>query len=206
MYNQSIQSSTFPSKWKTSIVIPIPKVNNPRYASDMRPISLIPLPGKILELMINSKLKTYMANNNVLSENQHDFRKSHSTITSICTLLYNTYHNANTLKDIYFIYLDLKKAFDTVSHNILLGKLGNIGLDQNTISWFSSNLQERKQYVKFNNKNSNTLDVTYGVPQGSILGPTLFSLYINDLTELLPSTKILLYAEDTVLYGRYPRP
>ena len=204
LYNKSIRSVTFPSRWKTSIVIPIPKIYNPIHASDMRPISLIPLPGKILEHLISKRIKTFLAQNKVLSENQHGFRKSHSTITSICTLLHNIYNNVNHKKDTYLLYLDLKKAFDTVSHNILIGKLGNIGLDQKTVSWFSNYLNDRKQYVKFVNQNSNILSVSYGVPQGSILGPTLFSIYINDLADLLPPENILLYADDTVLYGSNP--
>ena len=126
---------------------PIPKVKIPVHASDMRPISFIPLPGKILEHMISKRLNKFVFDNKVLSDNQHGFRKSHSTITSICTLLHNIYNNANLYKDTYLVYLDLKKAFDTVSHKILLGKLGNISLDQKTILWFSSYLTNRKQYV-----------------------------------------------------------
>ena len=97
--------------------------------------------------MISKRLNKFVFDNKVLSDNQHGFRKSHSTITSICTLLHNIYNNANLYKDTYLVYLDLKKAFDTVSHKILLGKLGNISLDQKTILWFSSYLTNRKQYV-----------------------------------------------------------
>ena len=204
MYNCSILNSTFPDAWKISIVVPLPKVTNPKQAADMRPISLIPLPGKILEHLISSRLKNYLETNNILTENQHGFRKNHSTISAICTLLHNVYTNFHMNKDTYLIYLDLKKAFDTVSHKILLNKLSRIGLDTTTISWFNSYLNNRKQYVKLNTDCSSLKNISYGVPQGSILGPTLFSLYINDLSDVLPKSSLLLYADDTVIHGTDP--
>ena len=204
LFNSSIRKSIFPQKWKVSIVVPLPKTAAPTVASDMRPISLIPLPGKILEHLISMRLKVYLDNNNILAANQHGFRKGHSTITAINTLLNDIYKNVNSLSETYLVYLDLKKAFDTVSHKILLNKLCGYGFDQRTISWFSSYLNGRSQLVKFNNINSSRKDISYGVPQGSILGPTLFSLYINDITELFPRDCIILYADDTVLYGKDP--
>ena len=200
LYNQSLEQFKFPSAWKTSIVVPIPKVNTPKFASDFRPISLIPLPGKILEHMISHRLKTYISHNNILTPNQHGFRKDHSTITSVTTLLNDIYNNMNKHKDTYLIYLDLKKAFDTVSHQIL-NKLGSFGLDIGTVNWFKSYLGNRQQYVKFNNINSSILPTSYGVPQGSILGPTLFALYINDLADKFHHKNIVLYADDTVIYN-----
>ena len=154
LYNQSLISAKFPLSWKTSIVVPIPKVNNPKFASDLRPISLISLPGKILEHLISFRLKTYISQNNILTPNQHGFRKDHSTITSVTSLLHNIYNNVNITKDTFLIYLDLKKAFDTVSHQILINKIGNFGLDYRSINWFKSYLENRQQYVKFNNNNS----------------------------------------------------
>ena len=204
IYNTSIQTSTFPETWKRSIVVPLPKVNNPKYAADMRPISLIPLPGKLFEHLISSRLKVYLDNNNILTPVQHGFRKAHSTITSVTTLLHKIYVNTNSRKDSYLVYLDLKKAFDTVSHKILINKLGNLGLDQKTVQWFVSYLENRQQYVKFNNEISSVESILYGVPQGSVLGPTLFSIYINDLAELLGTDNLLLYADDTVIYNTDP--
>ena len=201
LYNQSLRQAKFPTVWKTSIVVPIPKVNTPKYASDFRPISLIPLPGKILEHLISLRLKKYISHNNILTPNQHGFRKDHSTITSVTSLLNSIFDNVNIHKDTFLIYLGLKKAFDTVSHTILINKLSNFGLDINSVNWFISYLGNRQQYVKFNNVNSSTLSIRYGVPQGSILGPTLFALYINDLADLINHENIILYADDTVLYN-----
>ena len=205
IYNTSIKTSTFPESWKKSIVVPLPKINNPKFAADMRPISLIPLPGKILEHLISIRLKMYLDENDILTPVQHGFRKGHSTITSITTLLHKIFVNTNNRKDSYLVYLDLKKAFDTVSHEILINKLGNIGLDHNTVKWFTSYLENRRQYVKFNNEVSAVENILYGVPQGSVLGPTLFSIYINDLADLLGTDGVLLYADDTVIYNTDPR-
>ena len=185
-------------------MVPIPKVNTPKFASDFRPISLIPLPGKILEHMISLRLKAYISCNNILTKNQHGFRKDHSTITSVTALLNNIYNNVNIQKDTFLIYLDLKKAFDTVSHQILINKLGGFGLDAGTVTWFNSYLGNRQQLVKFNNVTSSVLPISYGVPQGSILGPTLFALYINDLASLFDHENIILYADNTVIYNTDP--
>ena len=151
--------------------------------------------------MISNRLKEYLTRNDILVPNQHGFRKSHSTITSISTLMQHMYENTNILKETFLIFLDFKKAFDTVSHKILVNKLGTFGLDEQTIKWFSSYLTDRSQLVKLNGLNSQPLTISYGVPQGSILGPTLFSLYINDLIDTLPNNNIVLYADDTVLFG-----
>ena len=191
--------NTFPTAWKTSIVVPIPKVNNPKFASELRPISLIPLPGKILEHLASVRLKNFIKSNNI--PNQHGFREGHSIVISITTLLQNIFSNVNNQVDAFLVYLDLKKAFDTVSHPILLNKLGNLGLDNKSGRWFRDYVDDRYQYVKFNNVNSSMLPTKYGVPQGSIFGPTLFALYINDLAAKFNHENILLYANDTVLFG-----
>ena len=122
MYNGSLTHCIFPDKWKYSNVIPLPKVPNPKTASDMRPISLLPLPGKIFEHIISARLKKYLDVNDILTEKQHGFRKKKSTLSAIIELLNNIYEKINSQLDSYIIYLDLKKAFDTVSHKILIKK------------------------------------------------------------------------------------
>ena len=201
LYNGSLTRCIFPRKWKKGTVVPLPKVNIPKTASDLRPISLLPLPGKILEHIISNRLKTFLYTNNILTEKQHGFRKNRSTLSAIVEFLHIIYTNLNTGNDSYIIYLDFKKTFDTVCHETLICKLENIGLDLNTIEWFKSYLSNRTQQVKLNGVCSHCLPVEYGVPQGSILGPTLFSLYINDLVNVV-NCNIVFYADDTVIVGR----
>ena len=122
----------------------------------MRPISLIPLPGKILEHLISTRLKAFIQHHDTLTNCQHGFRKSHSTITAISKLIHNIYSGVDNKVDTYLVYLDLKEAFDTVSHKILLNKLGGIGLDQKTLYWFTSYLENRQQYMKIKNYKSTT--------------------------------------------------
>ena len=160
---------------------------------------MLPLPGKILEHIVSNRLKKYSENKKILTHKQHGFRKSKSTISAIVELLDNVYENFNTRLDSYIIYLDLKKAFDTVSHKILSKKLQNIGLDYQMVKWFESYLGDRKQQTRLNNMSSDFLPVTYGVPQGSVLGPTLFAIYINELAEVI-NCNLIFYADDTVLF------
>ena len=166
----------------------------------MRPISLLPLPGKILEHIIIKRLKNYLEINTILTNKQHGFRRRKSTLTAIVELLNNVYKNIDMRLDSYIIYLDLKKAFDTVSPKLLLQKLQYIGLDQNTVGWFESYLRDRKQQTRLNNLCSGFLPMTYGVPQGSVLGPTLFAIYVNELAEVI-DCDLIFYADDTVLFS-----
>ena len=153
------------------------KVPNPKTASNMRPIALLPLPGKIMEHIIGARLKTYL---------------------EVLNMIYN---NINENNDCYIIYLDLKKAFDTVCHKLLIEKLRKIGLRPQTTSWFNSYLTDLVQRTRMNDSCSSYLPVPYGVPQGSILGPTLFSIYINDLSHFI-DCDILFYADDTVILSK----
>ena len=203
MYNGSLTLCTFPSKWKRATIVPLPKISNPKTVSDMRPISLLPFPGKIMEMIISQRLKAYLDENNILSKKQHGFRKKKSTLSAIVEFLHDVYMDQAILQDTFVVFLDLKKAFDTVSHKILLNKLKTIGLDEKSILWFQSYLGNRTQKTVINNNISSEMCITYGVPQGSILGPTLFTIYINDLANLIKGN-INFYADDTILYSSDP--
>ena len=150
IYNGSLTRCIFPTCWKKGTVIPLPKISHPKTASDMRPITLLPLPGKIMERIISNRLKDYLDVHNILTDKQHGFRKGRSTLSAIVEFLNTIYNNVNDNYDSFIIYLDLKKAFDTVSHSLLLTKLGRLGLEPRTVSWFSSYLTNRVQRTRIN--------------------------------------------------------
>ena len=159
MYNGSLTRCTFPTSWKVGTIVPLPKVTIPKTAGDMRPIALLPLPGKILEHIISARLKQNLENSNILTERQHGFRKGRSTLSAIVEFLHTIYEEINNNNDQYIIYLDLKKAFDTVCHDLLLTKLNNIGLTLGTVEWFRSYLSNRTQRTRINDECSTPLPV-----------------------------------------------
>ena len=184
LYNGSLTRCSFPAGWKRGTIIPLPKISNPNAANDMRPIALLPLPGKIMEHIISNRLKNYLHENNILTEKQHGFRKKRSTISAVMEFLNIVYNNINDNHDSYIIFLDLKKAFDTVCHKLLLNKLKNIGLRNRTVDWFRSYLSDRVQRTRMNDQCSSYLPVPFGVPQGSILGRHFFPYILMILSTL----------------------
>ena len=199
IFNSSLSFSIFPQQWKLSTIVPLPKVSHPTSASDLRPVALTPLPGKLMEKLVCKRLQKWLKDNNILSEFQHGFRKKKSTISAVASFLDDIYKIINEKLNPLVIFLDFKKAFDTISHKKLINKLQKMGLDIVTLSWFNRYLTQRHQCVKVNNNMSGLLPITYGVPQGSILGPILFSIYINEIVDIV-NCGIVLYADDTVIY------
>ena len=149
------------------------------------------------------RLMSYLENNSILSDCQYGFRPKRSTVTSMSALLNDIYININNSKPTNTIFLDLKKAFDTVSRPILITKLEELGLSTAFTLWLSSYLSGRSQKVILNGQVSSGKPISYGVPQSSVLGPILFSIYINNLPKIC-STGIQMYADDTVLYSTDP--
>ena len=198
--NTSIKFNSVPDSWKIASVTPIPKEGNPLDVNNYRPISLLPLPGKILEKLIYNQIINYLDNNHILDANQSGFRAKHSTNATVAKLTDNICINFNNNQPTIASYIDLKKAFDTINHQILLKKLPYLGFHNDVIKWIGSYLQNRKQLTIANNFKSPLLPVTCGVPRGSTLGPLLFLIYINDCGKAIKHSKYLLYADDTVLY------
>ena len=206
MMNLSLKTSSFPGAWKEALVIPIPKGGNLTLVKNYRPISLLPLPGKILEKLMHKHLTNYLDEESILTDNQHGFRKGHSTIHSIAQLTTFVNKKADIGVPTLATFVDFRKAFDCVQHEILLRKLSALGMHCKVIEWFRSYLTGRSQRVLANNVRSSSQCITQGVPQGSVLGPLFYILYANDIVNTVKYCKLALYADDTVLYTASANP
>ena len=191
----------YPDEWKVATVVPLPKTPNANKPGDLRPISLLPLPGKILEQHIHDSLQVHLDNNNLISKFQNGFRKNHSTQQTIFKYTTDLFLNNNNHETSIAIYIDFRKAFDTVNHNKLINKISKYGISQKLANLLKSYLTNRKQQTIVNGAKSALQNVDYGVPQGSILGPQLFTLCINDIVDQISASKIQIYADDIVLYN-----
>ena len=200
IFNMSINEGCFPEALKTAKVIPLHKGESVLTVSNYRPISLLPIFSKIFERLIFNRLTEFIEKKNILTKNQFGFQKNKSTELAVTSII-SRITNANDNKESsYCIFLDFAKAFDTVNHDILLEKLKHYGIKNKAFLWFKSYLSKRTQYTQIGDKLSDVGYIKHGVPQGSILGPLLFLLYINDITEASSILKFFLFADDTTVF------
>ena len=179
-------------------VIPVHKSGCPNEPGNYRPISLVLSIAKIFERVILNRMVSILERNNLIISTQFGYRHKHSIIHPILDLIIESYQNIEEKRFSTLLLLDIRKAFDSVPHPTLLKKLEFYGIRGVSYTLLDSYLSERKQFISINNSNSQLRDVTCGVPQGSILGPLLFLLYINDFPTSLQATP-RLFADDTAL-------
>ena len=199
LINQVLNTGLFPDKLKIAKVIPIYKKGDPQLFENYRPISLLPTISKVLENIIHKQLSSYFDEYGLFFPNQYGFRPKHSTEYAALELIDRIINEMDKNEIPIDIFLDLSKAFDTIDHTILLHKLTYYGLEDSTLRLFESYLKNRKQYTEIEESKSEILPLTIGVPQGSILGPLLFIIYINDFPESTKKFDFIIYADDTTL-------
>ena len=200
IFNKSLQTGIVPDKLKIAKVIPLYKNDNPELFENDRPISILPCFSKIIERIMYNRLYSFLTKHNIITEKQYGFRKKYATYMALIDLIDKISCNFDEKKYTVGVSLDLSKAFDTIDHTILLNKLQCYGVRGSACSWFASYIQNRKQYVVFNKTESECKEISCGVPQGSILGPLLFILYINDIEHVSEIIKPILFADDTSLF------
>ena len=194
----SVKTGCFPEKMKIAKVRPLFKSGGNDQLNNYRPISVLPVFSKILERIMYNKLYSHISENNLLYEKQFGFQKKCSTDFAILQLAKEIHESFEKNKFMLGVFVDLSKAFDTVNHDILLTKLSYLGITGNYLKWLGSYLSNRKQYVPYDNdRKSNIQNILCGVPQGSILGPLLFLLYVNDLHKASNLIKPIMFADDT---------
>ena len=197
--NQSLCTGIFPESLKVAKIIPIYKKENQHLTDNYRPVSLLPIISKIFEKVVFIQVYDYFTQNDLLYKSQYGFRKLHSTELAALEFTDKIVSNLEQGKLPLAIFLDLSKAFDTIDHNILIDKLSYYGITGRALDWFKSYLHQRKQYVQYCDSISSMSNIKTGVPQGSILGPLLFIIYMNDIAAVTNKFHFTLYADDTSL-------
>ena len=200
IFNLSLQKGIFPNSMKVARVSPIFKKDEEFLFTNYRPISVLPCFSKLLERLMYNRLYNYLLEHNLLYEKQFGFQASNSTEHAVIQLVDQILHAFKENKYTLGIFIDLSKAFDTVNHDILLKKLEMYGIKGNNLKWFCSYLEHRKQFIKFDNQHTNFEVLQCGVPQGSILGPLLFLVFVNDLKNSTKLLEPIMFADDTNLF------
>ena len=179
-------------------VIPIPKQGDLSDVTNYRPISLLPLPGKVLEKLVHTQMNDFLEEESLLTE--HSFRKNKSTLHAVTQLLNSINYNLNKRTPTVALFIDFRKAFDCLQYPLLLEKLKRLNFSDDTVEWVQNNLSNRCQSTYANEHTSALKDIKQGVTQGSILGLLLYIIYANDIATTIRKSKVAFYADDTVLY------
>lgn len=198
--NMSITQGIVPIKWLRAQVIPIPKVGKAKSADEFRPVNMLPIYEKVLEKVIYHQLIEYFTKNNTVHPNQSGFRSNHSCETAIQLVLEKWVNELDNGKILIAVFLDFKRAFETVDRKLLLVKLWKYGVRGQAYKWFESYLTNRSQVTIYDNETSSEIENNLGVPQGSVLGPLLFLIYINDIFGIGDLVFLNLFADDTLIW------
>ena len=198
--NLSLTQGIFPTELKVANVIPLYKTDDPMLFNNYRPVSILCMLSKVFEKVMYSRLSQFLDTYQILFEKQFGFRKQHSTYMALLTLIDKISKCVQNGDFVVGIYLDFSKAFDTVNHDILFRKLEWYGIRGIALDWFKSYLTGRTQFVTYNGVSSTPQTIKCGVPQGYILGPLLFLIYINDLANTCKTSLPILFADDTNIF------
>lgn len=197
--NVCLDECIFPNAWKQALVQPIPKKHIPEELKDLRPISVLPTLSKVLERVVDTQLRSHILNYNILPDVQSGFRPLHSCETALLNVTDDILRATDRKQVTILVLIDFSKAFDTLNHELLFAILKSIGMSNKVINFFRSYLENRTQKVKISNNLSVPLGISSGVPQGSILGPLLYTLYTLDFENVIKYCHAHFYADDTQL-------